>query len=733
MKSITRYITKYAKTTLIVGVLLLLAAGVYGAGLFSTLKNSDNFYANGTKSQAAQDKLVSLYGKSDADTVIVLFEKKSGVTLDIKGDVAATEVYNVLKNLEIEKTQDYYMTHQDMFVSSDGSATFAVVNLSGTDQAAKYDKVKTFAANAKSSVFDVTVGGMLVGRNQTQEQVKDDLAQAELVSLPILAILLFLFFKSPVAAALPLGMSILTIAGGLAVARLVDMLVSVDTYSLNVITILGVGLSIDYCLLAVNRFREELSQGKTVEQAVAMTAKTAGRTIFFSGLTVAICLLALLLFPVGFMHSVAIGGAAAVAVAVSISTLLLPSALRVVGKNIDKWHIGKKKPTTRNGWGRIASFVTYHPVMSIISGLVVIMLFVWPVFSFKTKVFDWHVLPSNQSAYHVGQVLESKFHTDTSSITILADFGHVPTVNEICTLTVAVRGVNDVKTVDTAYTQLDQLPSCDVAAATLAGIGQESVQMKQYIEAYAAKYIRGSTVRFDVTSNYEASDSRTFALADALRAKQFTGVTTEVTGASMLSKDTLDTYAKWLPVVGASIALAMLIILSLLLGSFVLPFQAIIINSLSLLIALGILVVVFQFGWGSSLLHTVTTGGFEPSIPILAVVMAFGLSMDYAVFLYSRIHEVYDKKDDVTKSIVEGVTKTGPIISAAAVLMFVVVSAFGLSHVVLIQQIGVGLGVAVLVDAFFVRIFFVPAVMKLFGRASWAAPKWLKKITIKHE
>lgn len=732
MASVTHFLTKHAKITLILGVVLLLGAGAYGAGLFSTLKSGDNFYASDTRSSAAQDKLVELYGTSNNDTIVVLLEKKPGVNIDLKSPQAAIEATRIFTKLDVSKTQSYYSTQQDSFLSKDGSSTFAVVNLGGNDQNAKYNQVKAFAATTKSDMFDISIGGGLVGRTQTQDQVKEDLTRAELISLPILAILLFLFFRSPIAAALPLGMSILTIAGGLAVARLVDMLVIVDTYSLNVITILGVGLSIDYCLLAVNRFREELAKGETVEQAVLRTAKTAGRTIFFSGLTVAICLLSLLLFPVGFMHSVAIGGAAAVAVAVIISTLLLPSALRLVGKNIDKWHIGKKKPAGHNGWGRIATFVTSHPIFSIVAGLAVIGLFVWPVFSFKTEVFDWHVLPSNQSAYHVGKVLEEKFTTNTPSITILANLGHTPTPAEVCTLTNEVKSVTDVKAVDTAYTQLTNLPSCAATGIALTTIGIASPQNLQNIEGYASKYIKGSYVRLDVTSKYEPSDSRTFALAETLRANQRLGET-EVTGTSMLSKDTLHAYTKRMPIVAVVIALAMVVILSLLLGSFVLPFQAVVINSLSLLIALGFLVMVFQFGWGSSLLNTVTTGGFEPSIPILAIVMAFGLSMDYAVFLYSRIHEVYDLKNDVTVSIVDGVTKTGPIISAAAVLMFVVVSAFGLSHVVLIQQIGVGLGVAVLVDAFFVRIFFVPAVMKLFGRASWLAPSWLKKITIKHE
>jgi RND superfamily putative drug exporter len=267
----------------------------------------------------------------------------------------------------------------------------------------------------------------------------------------------------------------------------------------------------------------------------------------------------------------------------------------------------------------------------------------------------------------------------------------------------------------------------------LYGVRMKSPENYAALSENAKQFIAGKTVRYDIVSEYGASDNRTFDLVTALRNKSIDGVTTEVTGTSALSKDTLSTYIQWMPVAGTLIAIAMLMVLSILLGSFVIPLQAIVINSFPLLISIASLVAVFQFGWATSLLNTVTTGGFDPSIPILIVVMAFGLSMDYAVFLYSRIHEIYDQKQDVTTSIIEGVAKTGPIISAAALLMFVVVAAFGLSHVALIQQVGIGLGVAVLVDAFFVRIFFVPAIMKLFGGLSWWGPKWLKKLTIKHE
>jgi RND superfamily putative drug exporter len=247
--------------------------------------------------------------------------------------------------------------------------TYVAVTVEGTTDE-QFKALTEFAETAQSDLVKISVGGMLVGKHQTMSQVKDDLAQAELISLPILAVLLFFFFRSPVAAAIPLVLSILTILGSLAVARLVGLFVSIDTYTLNVITILSVGLSVDYSLLAVNRFREELDQGLLPHDAAKKTLKTAARTIVFSGATVIICLLALLFFPVGFMRSVSIGGAAAVLVAVVISTVLLPPALKLMGGVINKWSL--KRNVSVKGWTWLATSVTKRPIIALLAGVVVI-------------------------------------------------------------------------------------------------------------------------------------------------------------------------------------------------------------------------------------------------------------------------------------------------------------------------------------------------------------------------
>lgn len=731
MKHVRDFLVVHAKTTLVAGIVLLLAAGAYGFGLFSMLGDTnDNFFAFGTPSVSVNDKVHKIFGANKDEVSIVLFEAKD-MNADITTDTYAQESYRILKNLGAKSITNYYYTHADQFVSRDKHATYAIVTLDGTKDE-QYKKLTDFSSGVKSDLFSVSVGGSMVGQKQTQEQAKTDLEMAEIISLPILALLLFWFFRSPIAAVIPLVMSALTIAGALAVSRVINHFFPVDTYTLNVISILSVGLSIDYSLLAVNRFRDELSGKRSPLQAAQKTMRTAGRTVFFSGLTVIVCLLSLLLFPVGFMHSVSIGGAASVAVAVIISTLLLPPTLKLLGKNINKWSVKPHKSGSK-GWQRLALTVTGHPVIALVLGIAVIAALVWPVRDFTTKTFDWHVLPNNQSAYHVGQVLDEKFDVKTPVLTLLAEFPTAPTPEQLCSLSDTVKSVDGVEGVQAAYVSSPGI-SCQTMPGFLQSLQLESPQTTAVLSKNASQYTNDNYALVQIVPAFDASDARTRELITRLQQTNYDDtVKASVTGQAARAQDTLDVYKQKTPYVIAVIAIAMVVVLTLSLGSMLLPIQAIIINSLALFISLGVLVMVFQFGWLTSLLHMNQAGGFELSIPILIFVMAFGLSMDYAVFLYSRMHEVHDITDDPKQAIVQGVTKTGPIITSAALLLFVVVAAFATSRISIIQQIGLGLSVAVLVDAFFVRIVFVPAVMSLFGKASWWAPKWVKKLTIKHD
>lgn len=727
MKQFHDFLLRHAKPIMIGGLIVLVGAGVYGVGLFNKLSDgNDNFFASGTPSAKVDSKLKDIFGSGESETSVILFEAKD-TNANVRDAKHTAEVTRILGKLSTKTVASYYTTGLSSFVSRDGTATYAAVTLDGTKDE-QYQKLMDFASAVSSDIFKVSVGGTMVGTHQTMNQAKEDLTRAEIISLPILALLLLWFFRSPIAAAVPLIMSILTIAGGLALTRVLSHFLSIDTYSLNVITILGVGLSVDYSLLTVNRFREELASGETPMEAARTTMRTAGRTVFFSGMTVVICLLSLLFFPVGFMRSVSIGGATAVATAVIISTLLLPLALKLLGHGINKWSLRQR--TSVKGWTRLAHISTKFPVIAISLGILIIGGIVWPIHAFQTKTFDWHVLPSNQSAYYVGKVIDEKFDQKTATLTVLAEFPSNPTPAQLCSLAKTVSAVEGVDSIQAAYMPNAQIADCATMSYVLATMPVQATKLKEA----AADFTKDNYARINIVPTYDASDIRIRDLVKRLNTVAYAdGAKVSVTGTAAQARDTLDAYMQWVPYVIGTIAIAMIITLSLLLGSVVLPIQAIIINSLALFISLGVLVMIFQFGWGADLLNMTPSGGFELSIPILIFVAAFGLSMDYAVFLYSRMHEVYDLTGDPQKAIVGGVVKTGPIITAAALLLFVVVASFAASRISLMQQVGVGLATAVLVDAFFVRIFFVPAVMKLFGKVSWWGPKWLKKLTIKHE
>ncbi len=725
---------RFPKITLILGAILLIVAGVYGLGIFPKLSSDDNsFNAQNTESSRVND-IVKRDFKSDTNSAIVLFTRNQGA-LTVDDSAYKSEVTRLLKQLNPTSQLTYYSTGASNFVATNRHDTYAVVALPGTSN----DQAKTlisFMDSAKSDFLTVRVGGTAVGQYQAVQQTRHDLAIAEAISLPIVALLLLIFFRSVVATAVPLVVAFLTICGALAVAHGIQQLTSIDTYTINVITILGLGLSVDYSLLAVNRFREELALGLHRKKAAAITARTAGRTIVFSATTVVICLLSLLLFPVGFMHSISIGGAAAVIVAMVVSSVFVPALFSLLGHHIDHWKLPLPEGKQPGGmWRQIAGFGVRRPWVTLGVGIVVVALFALPILHVQSASFTYKVLPNNSSAFAVGKALDEDFDAKSASITLLATYEHPPTAAEMCRTAANLTATSGATTAATPFSSMTApyyAPAAHLDCATIGQLAQHGRLPSALVVASTA-LIHGTTTRIEITPNGSATDASTVQLIRDLRARNDPGVTYQVGGIAALDHDTMSQYAARAPYALLIIGVTMLIVLTLSLGSIVIPFQAIIINSLGLIIAIGSLVMLYQFGWLQMLFHQTILGGLNPSMPILVCVIAFGLSMDYAVFLYSRIHEIYDKTNDDRQAILEGVQKTGPIITAAALIFFAVVAAFSMSRISMMQQIGFGLAIAVLVDAFVIRTLFVPAVMRLFGRASWYAPQWIKRLVIKHE
>ena len=731
-EAIARTITRWPKIIISVAFVAVVASAIYSSGVFAKLAEDNGFNNKDAESSQVTQQLQDTFGIK-ANSGIILFKSKADAS-QVQSLAYEAEMTRLLSPLKAEGAHidTYYSTLQPAFISTDGHETYAVVTLPGsTDK--QYRQLKDFASTVHGTLLQTYVGGELVGQKQAGNQVENDLKLAETISLPILAVLLLIIFRSVIAAALPLILGVTAIVGGISVVRLLTRFTSIDQYSLNIITVLGLGLSVDYSLLMVNRFREELDREKTVEQAIRRTVLTAGRTIFFSGLTVIMCLLSLIIFPIGFLRSIGIGGTSAIVVAVVGALVILPAILRLLGDRVNRLRIITIRTRTSGTsiWHRIGAFTMKHPLQTLILSGALVLVIASPVLQAHFMAGDYRTLPTGSSSQEVGRALAHDFATQQAKLTVIYHMDDAPRsaagITHMYALTQSLAAIKNVT---------------DVTGPTPLTAGASALSYQQAyasgsppppLQQLAAQTIRGNTVMFSVAyGNHGASDDATQDIVHAIRNLHLEHGSLQVGGEAAELADTLRTVGHYLPYAGAIIVLAMFVLLSLMVRSVIIPLQAIVINSFSLSAAFGVLVWVFQEGHFTTQTWLTQTGGLDPTIPILIFAVAFGLSMDYSAFLYSRMREEYDVSHNPNDAILKSIEHTGGIITAAALLLFVVVAAFASSKIAFIQQVGIGLSLAVLLDAFVIRILFVPAVMRFFGHASWYAPKWLSRWEIKH-
>lgn len=722
--------TKHPWRVISVTLVILAAAGWYGFGLFDKISTSDQFTASGTESVRAEEEIEAAFGASPL-TDIVMFERQDSALGEATSPAYQAEVARLLEPLraKVDKVSTYADQPSEAFVSKDKTATYAAVVGKGSSKEI-YAALKNFVDNVDQSKLKVSIGGTTVVSEQMNEVVAKDLIRAEIITLPILLILLLFFFGSVTAALVPLGISLVTVVGAFALARIMTHFVGVDHYAINVITILGLGLSIDYALLSVNRFREELAHGSVV-RAVRAIIDTSGRTVFFSGITVVACMLALMVFPLEFLHSIAIGGASAIIVAMLATVVVLPSVLMVLGKRIDSGRLPffAKHKSESKFWSKVAKLTTKHPIMAAGTALSLIALAVIPLSKLNlTGTMDHKYLAAGTSGQQVAQKLAEDFAVQSPSVTaVLTNLGDLDEAEKLalaCDLSAKIKDQPHVQEVSSVTIDLPGMSCEQYAMAYQAGL------LPPQVLAVAKGNMSESALRFSVVVDGKIGSKESESALMAVRSLNPEKGDWLVGGMEAYAYDTNKAYMESIPYALAIIAASMIVLLTLLLASLAIPVQAIVINMVSLAISFAILTGVFQLGWF----------GIWPQVDgvvmtplVLIATIAFGLAMDYSVFLYSRMYEVYEKTGDSLQAIQQGIIKTGPIITAAALMVFVVVIAFAGSGVVIMQMIGLGLGVAVLVDAFFVRLLLVPSVMILMGKASWYAPKWIKRLRIRHE
>ena len=715
---------------LIVAGLIVVAAALFGAPVAKHL-SAGGFASPGAPSTKANDLLASRFRAGDPNLVFQV-----SAAGGVNAAAARTEGERLVAALGREQYASqigsYWTAPRDLatgFRSKDGRSGLVVARIAGDDDSApkRAGAITTRILAQPTAGVTVRPGGIATAYHQVTHQVSHDLELAEAVAVPLTMLVLIWVFGSVVAALLPLAVGIVSIVGTLAILRGLALLTHVSIYAMNLTTALGLALAIDYSLFIVSRYREETRAGRSGPDAVRITMQTAGRTVLFSALTVALSLAAMLVFPVYFLRSFAYAGIAVVVLAAVAALVILPALLTVLGPRVDaldlrvpvrRW-LGRPPPAVippeRTFWGRVAAAVMRRalPVGLLVTAL---LLFLGsPFLGIKFGYPDDRVLPSSASAHQVGDALRDDFTANTAAtITVVApDISNAPgSISRYAGSLSRISGVDGVSSASGLYAGGRRVAAPSGPAMTAGGSSYFVVRTSPDPLSHAGK---------QVLADIKAVPAPWHVL---------------ITGAAAENADSLHALGAKLPLAIGLIALATFCILFLFTGSVVLPIKALVLNTLSLSTAFGAMVWIFQDGHLISIYGSTVTGVLVPTMPILMFCLSFGMSMDYEVFLLSRIREEWLRSgrmpSDNVRAVTLGLGRTGRLVTAAALLMAIVFASLATGKVSFMQLFGTGLTLAVLMDATLVRGVLVPAFMKLAGRANWWAPRPLARWHERH-
>jgi uncharacterized membrane protein YdfJ with MMPL/SSD domain len=711
-----RLIFRRRRLVLAVGGIAVALAAIWGTGVFGRLQSAGGFVPPGSQSQQEANLTAKSFGPAGAD-VVLLYTSTNQTVRSPAYKAAVSASLARLPSSRIRSAQSFWSTGSRTFVSANGRVTYALLELAGDSDAAKIKNFDAIQQDLSAPGLTVQAGGQIPTEAAINKEVTSNIGRAEGISLPVLLVLLLVIFGSLAAASLPLAVGGIGIIGSFAALRLLTLATPVSIYSINITTILGLGLAIDYGLFMVGRFREELRRQRTVEDALARTVATAGRTVAVSGITVAMALASLLLFPEVFLRSMGYGGVATVLVDMLAALTVLPALLAVLGHRVNALRIRRSLPRpapvsqtavsqtaasqraeAAGGWYRLARSVMRRPAAYALVIVVVLLALGSPVLHISWGGTDARALPATAPARQVTEALNRDFPGNvTAPVESLVRFDG-PAANSPSRQSEL-----------TAYaSRLRQVPG--VTGAQVTGV-------------------RGDTARIDLSYRPDPQSAQARQIVQQVRGvAPPTGARAYVGGQSAQLVDELSSLSATVPWMALVMAAATFMLLFLAFGSLVLPVKAIVMNVLSLSATFGVVVWIFQEGHLSGLLQFAPTGTIDPTMPILMLAIIFGLSTDYEVFLLSRIRERYDVTGHNAEAIASGLQRTGGVITSAALLLVIVVGAFSASGITFIKLMGVGMIVALIVDASIVRVMLVPATMRLLGSANWWAPAPLRRL-----
>jgi trehalose monomycolate/heme transporter len=696
-----RFVYRRRRWVLLAAGLAVIGAAVWGTGVFGSLQSGGGFTAPGSESQRASDIATRTFGRDTAD-VVVLYRSPALTVHDPAYRQAVTSALAALPHQAVLSAATYWSTGSPQFAGAGGHETYAVLRLAGADDGARLKTYESISGKLTAPGLTTVAGGQIPTEQAINSQVKSDIGRAEGLSMPVLLVLMLVIFGSLAAASLPLAIGGIAILGSFTALRLLTLATDVSIYSINITTILGLGLAIDYGLFMVARFREELGRQPSTEAALARTVATAGRTVAVSGVTVALALASLMLFPEMFLRSMGYGGVATVAVDLLAALTVMPALLAVLGPRVNALRVRRsvrRAPAAedRGAWYRIAQTVMRRPVAFVVVIVVVLLALGSPFQSITWGGTDARALPANSAPRVVSEALSRDFPVNaTTPVETVIRFG------------APVQAPAQRAALASYLDKLEHVPGVIDGRVTAA---------------------RGDTARVGLRFGANATSSAARSLVARVRAvPPPAGAQVFVGGVTAQLVDELASLGSVLPWMALMVVLTTFVLLFLAFGSVVLPVKAIAANVLSLTATFGAIVWIFQQGHLSGLLNFTPTGTIDPTMPILMLAIIFGLSMDYEVFLLSRVRERYDLTGDNTAAVAGGLQSTGGIITSLALLLVVVVGAFSASGITFIKLMGVGMIIALVVDATVIRVLLVPATMRLLGRANWWAPGPLRRL-----
>lgn len=712
MSALARLVTARRRLVLVVTGLLIVLAGAFG-GQVATHLLGGGYQVPSADSTTVANILGPGFHATPANAILVV-EAPGGASSPAAMAAGQALTADVAAYPNVQTVSSYWTSHSPALLSRDGNTALILATLSGSDQQV-LTRARDFAAhfNGVHGPLTATATGPGVIAAAVTDHVTADLAKAEAIAFPITFVLLVLVFGGLVASLLPLAVGGTAILLTLAVLRVITQYTDVSIYALNLTTGMGLGLGIDYSLFIITRYREELALGLTTVDAVRASLATAGRTVVFSAMTVAVSSAALLVFPLYFLKSFAYAGSIVVIMAALASITVLPALLVVIGPRINSLAVIKRRhiPEGTGFWFSLASRVMRRPILWGGSVLVVLIVAGLPFLSVRFGLPDDRVLPATAPAHVASQTIRDSFASQTQAPLDIVMLGAHPTEAETL-----------------AYAQRLSLVADVTSVISPAGTLAHGAVVAPLPAELTAQYTSAAGTRLTVYSSLDPYSAAGRSQVATLRSVPAPAPAL-VGGASAALVDTEHAIGSRLPYALGIIGLAMLIILFLFTGSVLLPVKAILANLISLSATFGAMVWIFQEGHMSSLVgHPIITGTLDTSMPVLMFCVAFGLSMDYEVFLLSRITECYAETGDTTTAVAVGLQRTGPLISAAAVIVAAVFLTFVTSGVTLIKLLGLGMALAVLIDATLVRGILVPAFMRLAGRWNWWAPAPLRRL-----